>query len=282
MKNSILVKTDNIKIPIIIIVVCSLIALSLFLVKSFVLSNSGGDSANQIVAASEQGLQSQINDLSGQISSLNKVVSQLQSQTKVITTQTDSQSNQVVLSKIDIMTTQNEQLTSEIDSLQAQMATMRDKLKAADTAIGTTPVNVNGLNVTFITDNIELGMTGASSPNAGQFAIKIANNTSSAFNNIDVTGTITSSQCFMGILAPGYPQLVDGTGLCSYVYYLTQDKTLNFEAYGSGKTSLSIPAGGSIIIRPKIILLTAANEHYPTATFNIALRTITYDTGTTK
>jgi hypothetical protein len=66
--------------------------------------------------------------------------------------------------------------------------------------------------------------------------------------------------------------------LCSYVYYVTQGRVINFEAFGNGKTSLSIPAKSSVTIRPKITLLAGAGQHFPAATFSIALNTITYDT----
>jgi hypothetical protein len=280
MNNSLLVKTERIKVPIIVIAVCSLIALSLLLVRSFVLPNIAKERATKIELTSEQKLQSQINDLSGQLSSVNGFLSQLQSQIKSVSSQTDPQPYLVSVSKIDTMATQNELLTSKIDSIQAQMATMQGKLDAASTSIGISPVNINGLSVTFITENITLGMTNSSSINPGQFAIKIANTTNSAFSNVDVTGIITSSQYFGSTLATGYPQLVDGSGLCSYAFYMTQNSIINFEAFGTGKTSLTIPAGGSITIRPKISLLAAPKENFPATILNISLKTITYDVST--
>jgi hypothetical protein len=281
MNSAILVKNDRVKIPIIIVAVCSLIALSLLLVRSCVLPNIAKERSTKIEMTSEQNLQSQINDLSGQISSVNGYISQLQSQIKSVSTQTDPQPYLVSVSKIDTMATQNELLTSKIDAIQAQMATMQGKLDASSTSIGISPVNINGLSVTFITENITLGMTNSSNINPGQFAIKIANTTNSAFSNVDVTGTITSSQYFGSTLATGYPQLVDGSGLCSYAFYMTQNGIINFEAFGSGKTSLTIPAGGSITIRPKISLLAAPKENFPATTLNISLKTITYDISTT-
>ncbi len=281
MNNSILVNSDRIKIPIIIIAMCSLIALSLLIVRSFVLPNLVKERAAKIELTSEQRLQSQINDLSSQISSVNGFISQLQSQIKSASTQVDPQPYLVSLSKIDTVSTQNKLLTSKIDAIQAQIATMQDQLNAANTSIGISPVNINGLSVTFITETITLGMTDSSKINTGQFAIKIANTTNKVFNNIDVTGTITSSQYFGSTLAAGYPQLADGLGLCSYTFYMTQNSVINFEAFGSSKTGLSIPAGGSITIRPKISLLAAAKGYFPETILNIALKTITYDVSTT-
>ena len=276
MSNTILLKNDRMKTLVIVIVACSLMALSLFLVKAFV-KNKSQSAATQQVNTTEQALQSQINTLSGQISSLNSAVSQLQSQAKIVSTETGSQSNQQVSSKIDTMSIETAQLINKVNSLEAQMATMQDQLRTSGTSIGIMPVNINGLSVSFITDNFNLGMTGSANASTGQFAIKIANATSSVFTNVDITGTITSSVSLSEALAPGYPQLVDGAALCSYVYYMTQDRILNFEAFG-GKTSLSIPAKGSVTIRPKITLLAGAGQHFPATAFNIALNTITYDT----
>jgi outer membrane murein-binding lipoprotein Lpp len=280
MNNAILVKTDKIKIPIIVITVCSLIALAIFFIRYFVLPNLSEEATTKIVGTSELRLQSQINDLSGQISSLNSVVSQLQSQIKAVSTQIGPQPNQASLSKIDTVATQNELLNGKIDVLQAQMATMQEKLNTTSTSIGITPVNINGLSVTFITENISLGMTGPSNINTGQFAIKIANTTTSVFNNVDITGTISSSQYLASSLATGYPQLADGSGLCSYTFYLLNG-IINFEAFGSGKTNLSISPGGSITIRPKISLLAIEKGYFPATNLNIALKTITYDVSTT-
>jgi hypothetical protein len=263
-------------------VACSLIALALFLVKSFIHANSEETSPAEIVTASEKRLQLQINDLSSKISAINNTVTQLQSQPTVTGIPTASPANQQQISNnIDAITADTQQLSSKIDSLQAQVATLQDKLTTADTAIGITPIILNGLSITFITNNIELEMTGAAIPSAGQFAIKIANTTSTAFTNVDITGTITSSQNLTDDLAPGYPQLADGAGLCSYVFFMTQYKIMNFEAFGVGKTALSIPAGGSIILRPKISLLAAVNEHLPAISFSLALKNITYDIVTT-
>jgi outer membrane murein-binding lipoprotein Lpp len=280
MNNSISVKTNRIKIPIMVISGCSLLALTVFLVRSFILPNLVEEPSAMVESTSEQRLQTQINDLSNQISSVNSSITQLQSQINSMATQIEPQANQVSLSKIDTIGSQNQILTGKIDALQAQMMTMQDNIKLASTSIGISPVNINGLSVTFITENISLGMTGASNVNFGQFAIKIANTTNTAFNNVDVTGTISSSQFLGSSLATGYPQLVDGSGLCSYTFYL-QNNIVNFEAFGSGKTSLSIPPGGSITLRPKISLLAAEKGYFPATNLNISLKTITYDVSST-
>lgn len=283
MDSAITLKKDGMKRTLIIVIVAfSIMALSLFMVKTFVKNKSQGTATHQ-VNTTEQALQSQINTMSGQISSLNNVIAQLQTQTKTMSTQTGSQLNPQVSSRIDTMSVETEQLTTKVHALEAKVATMQDQLKAAGTSIGIVPIMMNGLSVTLITDEFNLAMTGSSTPNAGQFAIKIANTTTnSVFTNLDITGTVTSSEGSLGALAAGYPQLVDAAGLCSYAYYLTQDKIMNFEAFGNGKASLSIPANGSVTLRPKIALLAAANQRFPATTFNIALSTITYDTVASK
>jgi hypothetical protein len=278
---TVLLKNGRMKTLVIVIVACSVIALSLFLVKTFTKTGAPGAAVGK-GTATEQALQSQINILSSQISSLNGVISQLQSQSKTASTQTGSQSSQQVSSRIDTMSIEAAELTNKVHSLEAQMATMQDQLKTAGTSIGIVPVNINGLSVSFITDKFNLGMTGSTNSSAGQFAIKIANATNSVFTNVDITGTITCSEGFSQALASGYPQLIDGAGLCSYVYYVTQGRVMNFEAFGNGKTSLSIPAKSSVTIRPKVTVLAGAGQHFPATTFNIALNTITYDTVASK
>ena len=276
-------KAERIKILILIIGVCSLVAFSLFIIKSFIQANSEGVSSDEITPASEQRLQSQIDDLSAKMSVFDSIVSQLQSPFEGAGNQGPSpETEQQVTSRMDSIAADTQRLSVEIDSLQAQVATLHDRLEAADTDIGITPVTSNGLSITFITNNIETGMIGSSDPSMGQFSIKIANSTASAMTNVDVTGTITGSQYFSETLASGYPQLSDGSGLCSYVFFITEDRKLNFEAFGNGKTSLSIPAGGSITLRPKISLLAKANEHLPAMTFSISLKNITYDVAATK
>ncbi len=273
---AILLKNGRMKTLVIVIVACSVMALSLFLVKTFVRTGAQGAAVEQ-GTVTEQALQAQINTLSSQISGLNRVISQHQAQTKTMPIQAGSQTNQEVSSRIDTMSIETAQLTDKVHSLEAQLATMQDQLKTTSTSIGIVPVNINGLSVSFITKDFNLPMTGPANPTTGQFAIKIANATTSVFTNVDITGTITSSSGLSDSLASGYPQLVDGSALCSYVFYTTQDRVLNFEAFGSGKTSLSIPAKSSITIRPKITLLAGTGQHFPATTFNIALNSITYD-----
>ena len=93
---------------------------------------------------------------------------------------------------------------------------------------------------------------------------------------------ITNSRSFYEVLSANYPQLVDGAALCSYVFYIKGERVLHFEAFGNAKTSLTIPANGSITLRPKLSLLTAADEEFSSMTLHIDLKSITYDRAAVK
>jgi hypothetical protein len=125
-------------------------------------------------------------------------------------------------------------------------------------------------------NNITIGPIGSVTPGTAQFAIKIVNTTGLAISNIDVTGTITGSNTYSYYLASAYPQLIDGAALCSYTYSTGGSNVISFEAYGGSK-ALSIPAGGSLTLRPKISLLAQSPYQIPVTTYNIALNAITYD-----
>ena len=228
-------------------------------------------------------LQTQINDLSVKVAAFNNAVSQMQSAAA-----STSSANQPSSSEIDSVKASVKKLSTTVDSLQSLVEALQVSLQGASTSIGVTPVTVNGLSVAFITNSIVIGATGSSTPGSAQFAIKIINTTSSPISNIDVTGIITASQSLSGVMASGYPQVTDGAGLCTYTYYnyLAKDssgaKTLNFEAYGGSKTSLSILAGGSITLRPKVTILAMPTYQVLATTFTISLNTITYDVVATK
>ena len=98
--------------------------------------------------------------------------------------------------------------------------------------------------------------------------------------NLDVTGTITSSENITSNIAAGYSQSTDAAAMCRMAYSNTSSNTINFEAYG-GKGG-AIPVGGLITIRPKIYILAAATYKLPATSFVIALKAITYDGGTPK
>jgi uncharacterized protein YlxW (UPF0749 family) len=221
-------------------------------------------------------------NLAAAVDLLQTQITELQDQAKVadsenLTADIDTLQTQVTELQNKLKVTDVKNLSAVVDSLQTQVKELQKRLKIAETTIGTTPVTVNGLSVIFITNDIEVETTGSTSPSAAQFAIKIVNTTGSALTNIDVTGTITSSENFSEMLASGYPQLIDGAGLCSYVFFMKEAECVRFEAFGNAKTSLSIPIGSSITLRPKISLLAAPDEQLPPMTFNIALETLSYD-----
>jgi len=244
-------------------------ACTLFLIISFKPVNS------QETNTFEQRLQSQIDELSQKLSTYNNTVSQLQTQVKepgVV----DSSTNEQILTKIDALALDAINLTTKVNALQTHITDIQDKLKASGTVIGALPVTINGLSIVFITNDIQIGRTGSASPNTAQFAVKIINTTTSTLSNIDVTGTISCSKSFAYPIATGYPQLVDGAGLCTYIFYM-QNGQLYFEAFGNAKTSLTITGGGSITLRPKISILAEENDNLPEMIFKIALRSLTYD-----
>jgi hypothetical protein len=284
---------------IIVVMALAVMACSLFFFQALVNSNSEKTLVAYSPTDSEKRLQLQVNDLSARVSNIGQLLSKIDpsggqsatpdggqpstqdgsgaSDVKDLSIEVDSLKAQIAALQDKLKSADTQNLAARFDSLNAQVTALADKLKTADTAIGNVSVTVNGLDILFITDSVELGMTGSTIPGAAQFALKITNATGSALNNIDVTGTITGSADYSEALASGYPQLVDGAGLCSYVFYITQGKTLHFEAFGNAKGSLSIPPGGSITLRPKISILAGTKGSIPGMTFSISLETISFD-----
>ena len=284
---------------------CLIMAISLILIRSFSSASSESQSPAELIAVSEGRMQSKIDALSFKVSDLSQVVLKLQSQTQE--KNPDSLSNLPALSELESIQADSQNLARQVASVQSQVtemqekvktaeldnlntriafllkqvADLQDKLKGADTMVGISPISVNGVSVAFITNDIEIPLTGSSVPSTAQFAIKIINVTNSPLTNVDVTGTITSSRSFYEVLSSTYPQLSDGAGLCSYVFYL-KGSILHFEAFSNAKTNLTIPAGGSITLRPKLAVLTAADEEFSTMTLHITLKTVTYDRAPTK
>ena len=263
---------------VIVILVCSLLALTS--------CTSAGTTGTTTASSSEKQLQSQIDDLNSRVFAFNTAISQVRTQiSKTDTNTANAQSNQDAIDALNqavadinnsISTLQKSIKTTQT-GLQAQIIALQKSLQAAATSIGITPVTLNGLSVSFITGNITIGTTGSTIPNAAQFAIKIGNTTSSDISNIDVTGTITCSNYNFLSIASNYPQLIDGVALCSYAFSIGGSGIVNFEAYGASKTSLSIPAGGSITLRPKLSILARTGYQIPPTNAIIALNSITYD-----
>jgi TolA-binding protein len=264
---------------IIVIAVCSLLA------------GASCKSANKttppVTTTSAQQLQLQINALSGQVNAFNTALSQLQSQITTTTTTTTSPEDQQTAQEISTLTdtlknisntitTMQKQINSNESGLLLQVEALQSSLQAAATSIGIMPVTVDGLNVSYITNNITIGTTGVTQPGTAQFAVKINNTTANAITNLDVTGYITSSMPFSQSLAAAYPQLIDAVGLCAYNIYIGGTSTVYFEAYG-GKTGISVPAGGTVTLRPKISLLASTGNQIPATALSVSLTAITFD-----
>ena len=261
-----------------VVLACLIMASSLYLIQSIITARAeSSSSANQMFSTSEQKLQSQIDDLSKRTDDLNEKIAQFLLQTQGTGLSTNSLTNQQILTEIEDLSTNTKKLTTDVDSLKAEIAKLQNKLKAAETTIGSLPMTVNGLSVVFITNDVEMGITGVNNTSMVQFAIKINNTTNSALANLDLTGKIAASGDFIEYLAPGFPQLVDGAGLFSYAYFIKGERELYFEAYSNAKTSFSVPAGGSVTLRPKMTVAPAGGKEIPPLSFNIGLHTITYD-----
>lgn len=249
-----------------------------------------GNTTTPATTTSEQQLQSEINNLSIQVNAFNTAVTQLQSQinatTTTTTTTTTTEDPQVVASINSLtdtiknlsttISTMQKQINSNESGLLQQVEALQNSLQAAATSIGDLPITLNGLSVSYITNNITLGITGATLPGTAQFAVKITNTTANAIANLDVTGYITSSMPFAQSIAATYPQVVDATGLCTYNIYIGGTSTVYFEAYG-GKTGISIPAGGTVTLRPKISLLASNGSQILATTLSVSLNAITFD-----
>ena len=264
---------------IIVIAVCSLLARAS--------CKSANKTTPPVTTTSAQQLQLQINALSGQVNAFNTALSQLQSQITTTTTTTTSPEEQQTAQEISTITdtlknlnntvmTMQKQINSNESGLLLQVEALQNSLQAAATSIGIMPLTLNGLSLSYITNNISTGTTGANIPGTAQFAVKITNTTANAITNLDVTGYVTSSMPFSQSLAATYPQLIDAMGLCTYNIYIGGTSTVYFEAYG-GKTGISVPAGSTVTLRPKISLLASTGNQIPATTLSVSLTAITFD-----
>ena len=252
-------------------------------------------------------LQAQIKDISLHMTAQSALISSLQVRLKtnqdqtttqpVITTTTGTATtttpppvstttpagitNKQISDDIDFLTLNLNNMETEIEALQNQIVDLQTNLIGNATNIGVTSTTINGLSVLFVTNDIDVGPTGSTTPNSAQFAIKITNTTNTVINNLDIIGTITSANNIAGYMASAYPQMTDASGLSSISFSNTTTNITVFESYGS-KGSLSIPVGGSITLRPKISFLAVSPQKLPATTFTIAIKAITYDLPTLK
>jgi hypothetical protein len=249
-------------------------------------------------SAIELQLQQQLTELSSTVSQLKSQVTALASQTPTVTLSSDIAKLQTQLNAtstaisntlteaqkaVNASTTTSNAvatLAQDVTALKASVTALQ-QAQAANTVIGTTPVNVNGLSVTFITNSVYLSGIGITTPSTVQLALKIANSKTTSLINVDIVGTITFSQSLTN-LAPSYPILVDGDGVFTYNYYFNGTSTINFEVYstktGTTTAKLSIPKQSSITLRPRASLL-ASQYVIAAGTVTVSLSTISYDIG---
>lgn len=195
---------------------------------------------------------------------------------------------------IDAMSANVDKLTTQVRILQENVMQLQQNMKTNATNIGTTSMKINGLDVTLLTNGIEVGTIGvtpsdstgagsgkstATTPGSAQFAIKITNLSKNAISNLDITGTITSMDNITLNSAVGYPQVTEAGGVAAIAFSNTGENIITFEAYGSAKGNLTIPAGGSVTIRPRLTYVAAATKVIPATSFILAINAITYDGG---
>lgn len=157
-----------------------------------------------------------------------------------------------------------------------------DQLVAANqanlTTIGTKPVNVNGISVTFITNNPVIASPSTTIPTTAQMALKVTNTSGKIITNVDITGTITATP-YLANMPAGYPSLVDGATAFLYNYYFNGSNAINFEVYNNvAKQTITLNPGDSITLRPRVSILSSATQVQPASTLTLSLSNISYDT----
>jgi len=175
-------------------------------------------------------------------------------------------------------------LKSSVDSLKATVTAIQ-QAQAVSVTLGTTPVNINGLSVTYLTQTVYVGSVANDTPATVQFAIKITNATDKAFNNVDIVGFIRIPNLSYYNSQPTTLTLVDAEGKIFYNSYYNGSTDINFEAYNtqvvSGRTvintNLSIPKQSSITLRPRLTIQATNTYQLSNQQYTVGLNTITYD-----
>ncbi len=216
------------------------------------------------------------------LSSLPQTVSTLKAQVDTLSNSLETVKGQVATAAPNATNLAN--LTKAVDSLKTTVTTIQQAMSAYSVVIGATPVNINGLSVTFLSSSTLLAGVSTSSPATIQLSVKIANNTGSNIGNLDIIGALTLSQ-YTASYAAGYPALTDVAGSVNYVSYYNGSNVVNFEVYSQSTpgpkgtvitTNLSIPNGSSITLRPCLKLL-ATGYALPATVVTLTLSTIVYD-----
>jgi uncharacterized protein YlxW (UPF0749 family) len=225
-------------------------------------------------------MQSQINSLVANSSGAEttKALADLRAQANSVNaTLADTQNALTSLTTTNTVTAASvEALTTTVNALKSQITSIQQTLSANTTVIGSKPVNINGLSVTFLTYTTYLSTTAINTATSTQLAVKISNTTGHDITNLDIIGALTFSQYYFQF-ADNYPKLTDGAGTASYTQYYNGSTAINFEAYstGSGKT-LTIPKNSSITLRPRVEL--KVSNMLLASTVTLTLSTISYDT----
>ncbi len=175
-------------------------------------------------------------------------------------------------------------LKTTVDSLKATVKAIQDA-QASSVTLGTQPVNINGLNVVYLTQTVYVGSVASDTPATTQYAIKITNTTDKDFNNVDIVGFIRIPNLSYYGTQPTTLTLVDAEGKIYYTSYYNGSTDINFEAYNtqvlSGKvyvkTNLSIPKQSSITLRPRLTIQATNTYQLSNQQYTIGLNTITYD-----
>jgi len=142
--------------------------------------------------------------------------------------------------------------------------------------IGAQTQTINGLSVVFVSNGIQIPSV-TTSVTTAQLAVKITNTNSFNINNLDIIGKVIFSSPTTNIAA-GYPTLTDASKIYTYVSTFTGYNTIYFETYGGDKgQTISIPAGGSITLRPVVGLKAAATSVMTPGIITVSLDTIAYD-----
>jgi len=167
-------------------------------------------------------------------------------------------------------------LKQTVSGLSARVAELEKQTSGGGLVAGGQSTTVNGLQVTSLINNVAVGLGAKTVP----LAIRIANVNAFAVNKVDIAGTITLSAVIQ--FSAGYPTVSDGAGAVGYVTTFSASTTqvIGFEAYATpAGAAISIPAGGSITLRPVVTLGATAPVIGYTSTFTLAITAIAFDKG---
>jgi hypothetical protein len=172
------------------------------------------------------------------------------------------------------------QLQSSINDVEAKVEAAKLAQEANSVVIGANSINVNGLQVTFLTNSVYVAGATDTIARYAQMSVRISNTNTYSINNIDIVGSITFSVIPYNVASP-CPTLTDSGGQLNYVGTYNGSNIYNFEcySYSTAGTALSLPAGGSITLRPRIGLLAIADNVIPPLTTTLSISTIVYDKG---